>query len=1027
MNQQNEGFQTINNNNSFIREDSFTSTSTASSGNSSPKISTRKKWFYVIEYLVLGLLFVYGIRAGFFTLLNRNMFQSGATNTLCSQATPESVRAKLQRLGHLKIETDIVIKEPLKPFKDKDMKTLTEKHHICEYPSDFQFSKVIWFFTDGLPVKYSKKTFDHYREHMVLYPIDVPGPKYSHAIYTSYMTGQLPTNYQGKAIEGDSLVKSIQRSPDMGPLTYVGPEWSFLAIHGSKNYDTLFKRIHIREEPLDQPHDQAYRFFYKDDEAKKYYNDLLDTLKKEGGSLFAHSAIFDHINHGIFRSDPTNTNYLNYLSDRIAADLNTLKDWIDENPDYLLILSSDHGCDDVTNGYVLHGHSKNGNEGYVMLYNPKLKPYEQRLDIVDVCPTVAKYLKGVDIPADNIGVTRTFYGDDKEGLKYSTYILKENLVQLTDTTKRRGADLLRTLGSIYNLLAMEAEDASFSEKFNGVYEFSLELFKLATDFKQKLYQLLDKPVFWVIFYGAIALLLAVILLYRFYFHAIHLLSEKYFTKAIYLLLLLIPLYFGAYINVLFCWDTWKGVIRSGSPFFVSQGYLAIILFFALYQCALLFTEKKQDREAFSTIGWKLFIFLVIDMTFFMLYNLLRRQWKWGMDNMATIPFQYFTLIYFVCEFSGYNLFSNILGGLLFVVKKILRSPTTPSKGGNNNLFHFLCCVAMMIVLFLFEFTSVRETADQLEKAKYIHYYTIAGFHIYFLIFIIMLFVYSCFVILFNPKRLDRLVIPALLYAFALMRDTPHGRVVTLIQNIQYYYFMVPAFYLINNLCARVKRQDKGFNNSTNSPQFEEEETKLHYFDVLQLSIVMFFINHFMYGFHIGKEERLDVDAHPMAGAIGMKSHQQHPNFNAFQMGYEKWHMCLMFTLYFWSIVHKERGGPKVDKETKDADRYYITDIILSNYLLLLINAHVFLNLMLCFISMDHGFQETVVYLIVISVCGSLFSVFNMITRYSVYVIEWILGKLPTKSPLKRFIQSVFLSENANDQDVITKKSVQHIV
>ncbi|EFC48510.1 FBOX domain-containing protein [Naegleria gruberi] len=653
-------------------------------------ISRRKKWFYFFQYFFLFILFAHGIRSGFFTLLNRSQYKSGATNTMCSQATPESVREKLIRTGHKSSETDALIStKSLNVFTSSEFSNLKKEHHLCDYPSELQFTKVIWLFTDGLPVKYSKKTFDHFKDHMVLYTIDVPGPKYSHAIYTSYMTGQLPTNYQGNPIEGDSLVKSIQRSPDMGPLTYVGPEWSFLAIHGNKHYDKLFKRIELKEEPLDQPHDQGYRFFFANEDARKFYRETLDTIKGEGGSLFAHSAIFDHINHGVFRHDPTNLDYLTYLSDRIASDINPLKDWIDANPDYLLILSSDHGTDDVSNGYVLHGYSRDGNEGYVMLYNPRLKPYDERLDIVDVCPTVAKYLKGVDIPADNIGVSRAYFGDDEESLKYKSYVLKESLVQLTDTTTRRGTDLLRSASSILNLLKMEASDMSFSEKFKSIRDFNTELSKLNVEMKQKLYQLMDTPVFWVAFYVACTLVMVVIGLYRFNFHAIHLLAE-----------------------------------------------------------------------------------------------------------------------------------------------------------------------------------NVRETAPQEQKALYVQYYTIAGFHIYYLGFIIMAFLYFVFVLLFNPKRLDRLIIPSLLYAFALMRDTPFGRVVTLLQNVQYFYLLVPAYILINKYCCQVKKKDKGFNSSGSSPQFEDDETKHHFFDILQLTISLFFMNHFMYGFHIGKEERLDVDAHPMAGAVG---------------------------------------------------------------------------------------------------------------------------------------------------------------
>jgi hypothetical protein len=53
---------------------------------------------------------------------------------------------------------------------------------------------------------------EHYKDHGVSYLIDIPGAKYSHAIYTSQFTGQLPTNYAGKPIEGDHLVRSLLRA-----------------------------------------------------------------------------------------------------------------------------------------------------------------------------------------------------------------------------------------------------------------------------------------------------------------------------------------------------------------------------------------------------------------------------------------------------------------------------------------------------------------------------------------------------------------------------------------------------------------------------------------------------------------------------------------------------------------------------------------------------------------------------------------------------------------------------------------------
>lgn len=74
---------------------------------------------------------------------------------------------------------------------------------------------------------------------------------------------------------------------------------------------------------------------------KSYFAHLLLELKQKKQSLISHSAIFDHMNHGIFlSSNPHDTRYLDTLADRIAHDMNSLKEWIDKNPEYLLIISS---------------------------------------------------------------------------------------------------------------------------------------------------------------------------------------------------------------------------------------------------------------------------------------------------------------------------------------------------------------------------------------------------------------------------------------------------------------------------------------------------------------------------------------------------------------------------------------------------------------------------------------------------------------------------------------------------------------
>jgi hypothetical protein len=117
----------------------------------------------------------------------------------------------------------------------------------------------------------------------------VPGLKYSHAIYSSYLSGQLPTNYKGEPILSDHIVKSLNRA--YGPsysLKYIGPEWSFLAIFGKDNYDTFFSEVRIEREPLDVSYNHPYPFFFEDP-TLQFYHSYLDELKAKGASMFSHT------------------------------------------------------------------------------------------------------------------------------------------------------------------------------------------------------------------------------------------------------------------------------------------------------------------------------------------------------------------------------------------------------------------------------------------------------------------------------------------------------------------------------------------------------------------------------------------------------------------------------------------------------------------------------------------------------------------------------------------------------------------
>lgn len=120
--------------------------------------------------------------------------------------------------------------------------TRSDMQNICRpLPHRFTIDKFLMFATDCWPSKEAKDVFDHYKveksgtlfylpfsihiryhhhrygrtvcictqEHAKTYIVDIPGAKYSHAIYTSYLTGQLPTNYKGDPIKGDHILRYV--------------------------------------------------------------------------------------------------------------------------------------------------------------------------------------------------------------------------------------------------------------------------------------------------------------------------------------------------------------------------------------------------------------------------------------------------------------------------------------------------------------------------------------------------------------------------------------------------------------------------------------------------------------------------------------------------------------------------------------------------------------------------------------------------------------------------------------------------
>ncbi|KAL0210690.1 hypothetical protein RCL1_005126 [Eukaryota sp. TZLM3-RCL] len=333
-----------------------------------------------------------------------------------------------------------------------------------EYPIP-KFPRFLWFVVDGWSRNYANQTFIELSQPGASFLLNVPSLKYSHVIYSSLLTGTMVSNYAGLPLSSDNFLHSYKRGG--GKVMYLGPEWSFLAIHGTHQYDVIFDTIELFTEAhtidfthnfptiflpanLTNPSVQDYERkppelgSRRDRAITENVEYFLDQVKARGESLVAHSGVFDHVAHSrdVPKTEAT--------AKTVSRDMLRMKEWLDRNPEYLLVISSDHGVDEGKYAEILHGYSENGNSGIFLLYNKYLnastlqrEPIECRgryescgerwIETVDMAAFLSPLLVNVDIPYSAVGVGQPL----PENPKYKSKFYTQNLIQVLRAAKAR--------------------------------------------------------------------------------------------------------------------------------------------------------------------------------------------------------------------------------------------------------------------------------------------------------------------------------------------------------------------------------------------------------------------------------------------------------------------------------------------------------------------------------------------------------------------------------------------------------------
>ena len=237
-----------------------------------------------------------------------------------------------------------------------------------------------------------------------------------------------------------------------------------------------------------------------------------------------------------------------------------LMKWIDEHPDYALIVNSDHGGqkfygeDDINN----HGLDIEGNEAIIFIYTKEFKDNYNKLKLdniyynkLDPSSIISQIFENVNIPLQSSGISYPIGNDSL--FRYVAYKSKEvQLINQLNTYKTKYPSYEISLNKIiykiknseFHKIKEEQYDKYFDEKFseksiNFIKEIQTEVTNVLND--------KNKNVFnhFILFLG-IVIIFSIFILYQIY-ELFQIVKEDGIKFSFYLFILFISLFIALFI------------------------------------------------------------------------------------------------------------------------------------------------------------------------------------------------------------------------------------------------------------------------------------------------------------------------------------------------------------------------------------------------------------------------------------------------------------------------------------------------
>lgn len=274
----------------------------------------------------------------------------------------------------------------------------------CAY--DYNFKKILYFWCDGIAFDRSQSLFAVFPDNSNVFKVRHKENPWSAWVWATYMTGKAERN-MGE-VKNDNMIYQF----------WLAGQKAWLGARNDRSY--VFGQLDLGF----QKNDVTYFSSVTDDEERMFHwlfecpestdpsvctTNTLDRAKAQDRSMWLESFILDHRVHEVNSKDAARAIY---LRNKLAQDLVYVKQWVDNNPDYLLVVVSDHGQKMSNAEVAIHGNwLLDGNEGWMMIYNPNLQHPTSNpatpiiLNTVDVAPTLWQFFSasGASIPAESVG------------------------------------------------------------------------------------------------------------------------------------------------------------------------------------------------------------------------------------------------------------------------------------------------------------------------------------------------------------------------------------------------------------------------------------------------------------------------------------------------------------------------------------------------------------------------------------------------------------------------------------------------